>query len=787
MTWRRRGLPMAATVLMLAVLVASGLLADRTFRASLDTRARIEVDELAARYANELEDAIDRRAQLTHGLRAFIGSRWGSPTFDEEFLAFGVRLLDDLPGTRAAQVVVGGRIELSAPEAGNETVRGFDLYQHPDSGIRADLRAAEVLERIVISGPVDFVQGGNGIIARRRVVDSAGRLLAIGQIVFDLAPILREADSAAGVAGLRLALEDNRGRPVVGPDSVFLAHPVLTLVRLPDRVWRLAAVPTDGWGATGRGLVLFRGALALAGLLLVGLTWVMTERQVREATEFAVRSQVSAEEKYARLFQLSPDGVSLTRVRDDRILEVNDSLVTLTGWPREELIGRSSLELGLWADPDHRSAALRELNERGEVHGVETFLRRKDGTRIECSFSSRIVEVDGEQCRLAVTRGIEQQRIYERHLAQGQKLEAIGRLAGGVAHDFNNIITAVLGYNQAAAEALDPAHAVQEDLRQVHMAAERAADLTRQLLTFSRGQVGRPKPVDLEQRVRATVGLLARLVGEDVRLVLDFPEPLPPVKIDPTQLERIIVNLAVNARDAMPGGGTIFIMARPGEAGVELKFQDTGTGILLELQAKIFEPFFTTKDASRGAGLGLSAVYAIVRDAGGRISVDSEPGQGATFKIWFPAMPGTTSVPEVRTRRASAAPLPRGTETILLAEDDPQIRELATRALAGLGYQVLPAENGRVCLLRDAAHSGPIGLLLTDVVMPGLSGPDLALEVRRRHAGLPVLYMSGYTADTQAIERALREGGRLLPKPFTVAELAAEVRRALDRRGEGSG
>ncbi len=773
---------MTATLVMLAVLVALGLVADRAFQVSRDTRERIAVYELAADYANALEDAIDRRAQLTHGLRAFIGSRWGSPSFQEEFQSFGVRLLDGLPGTRAAQVVVGGRIVQTAPVAGNEAVLGFDLYQHSDPGLAADVRSAEVLDGIVVSGPLDFVQGGNGIIARRRVVGSAGELLAIGQVVFDLAPILREADSAAGIVGLRLALGDNRGRPVMGPGAVFSDHPILTQVRLPDRIWRLAAVPTDGWGAAESGLVLFRGGLVLTGLVLVGLTWVATARRVREATATAVRSQASAEEKFARLFQLSPDGVSLTRMRDDSLLEVNDSFVALTGWPREELIGHSSLELGLWDVPEQRADALRELNERGEIHGLESFLRRKDGTRIECSFSSRIVEVDGEQCRLAVIREIEQRRIYERHLAQGQKLEAIGRLAGGVAHDFNNIITAVLGYNQAAAEALDPAHEVQEDLRQVHQAAERAADLTRQLLTFSRGQVGRPKPVDLEQLVRATVGLLTRLVGEDVRLVLDFPEPLPPVKIDPTQLERIIVNLAVNARDAMPGGGTIFMTARSWEAGVELHVRDTGSGIPLELQAKIFEPFFTTKDAGRGAGLGLSAVYAIVRGSGGRVTVESAPGQGATFKLWFPAMPSTTLIPEAGVRRASDAPLPRGTETILLAEDEPQIRELAARALEGLGYTVLPAENGRSCLLRDAAHGGRVGLLLTDVVMPGLSGPDLALEVRRRHPGLPVLYMSGYTADTQAIERALREGGRLLPKPFTVAELATQVRRVLDRR-----
>ena len=782
MTWRRRGLPTAATLVMLAVLVALGLFADRAFRAALDTRERIEVDELAATYANELEDAVDRRAQLTHGLRAFIGSRWGSPTFEEEFQSFGLRLLDGLPGTRAAQVVVGGRIVLTAPVAGNEAVIGFDLYQHPDPGLRTDIRAAEVRDGIVISGPVDFVQGGNGIIARRRVVDSTGRLLAIGQIVFDLAPILREADSAAGIVGLWLALADNRGRPVIGPDAVFSAHPILTQVRLPDRSWRLAAVPTDGWGAAEGGLVLFRGGLVLTGLVLVGLTWVTTRRGVQEATALAIRSQVSAEEKFTRLFQLSPDGVSLTRARDDQFLEVNDSFVTLTGWTREELLGHTSLEHGLWAAREQRAAVLREVTERGEIRGFEAVLRRRDGTSVECSLSSRIVEVDGEQCFLVVTREIEQQRIYQRHLAHGQKLEAIGRLAGGVAHDFNNIITAILGYTQAAADGLDPTHEVQEDLRQVHLAAERAADLTRQLLTFSRGQPGRPRLVDLEEQVRATVGLLARLLGEDVQLVLNFPEPLPPIKIDPTQLERVIVNLAVNARDAMPGGGTLLMVARPQERGIELQVRDTGTGIPLELQAKIFEPFFTTKDASHGAGLGLSTVYAIVRDAGGRITVESEPGHGATFTIWFPAREAGTSPRAAPTRRRSDAPLARGTETILLAEDEPQIRDLVTRALTGLGYRVLPSENGQACLLCDAAHEGPVALLLTDVVMPGLSGPDLALEVRRRHAGLPVLYMSGYTADAEAIEGALREGCRLLRKPFTVAELAREVRRILDRR-----
>lgn len=516
------------------------------------------------------------------------------------------------------------------------------------------------------------------------------------------------------------------------------------------------------------------------GVLLVASLLAIT-REIRRRKEIEEETR-RAEDRFRSLFQLDPDGVSVTLLQSGEVIEVNDSAVVLSGYTREEMMGRSVLDLGLWDSPAQRGQVLEIVQREGVCRNVPVVIRRKDGRRVEIEFSGRLVEVEGKPCLLSILRDVEERRALERQLTQAQKMEAIGRLAGGVAHDFNNIMTAVMGYAQIASETLPPGSPAEDDLREILRAAGRASELTRQLLAFARRQVTQPRPVMLNVLVLETRKLLERLLGEDVDLVTDLAEGLPPVLVDPGQIEQVLVNLAVNARDAMPKGGSLTIVTGRLDGEVLLDVTDTGIGIPTDQQASIFEPFFTTKEHGKGTGLGLATCYGIVRQAGGRIELSSESGRGSRFRVLLPALPEGSlplNTPAQGTRIETLAP--RGGETVLLAEDEPQVRQLALRLLRGLGYQVLVAESGEEGLALAQGTTQEIDLLVTDVVMPGITGEELAVQLRQTRPDIRVLFISGYAEDSDAIERALAEGDAFLPKPFTAGNLARHVREVLDR------
>ncbi len=395
---------------------------------------------------------------------------------------------------------------------------------------------------------------------------------------------------------------------------------------------------------------------------------------------------------------------------------------------------------------------------------------------------------------------ITERKQLEQQFQQAQKMEAVGRLAGGVAHDFNNLLTAILGSADLVLDDLKPNAPEREEIQEIRRAALRAADLTRQLLAFSRQQVISPTVLNPNAVVANMDKLLRRLLGEDVdlRTVLT-PEP-GAIKADPSQLEQVVVNLAVNARDAMPGGGKLTIetqnvdldeeyagghvSAQPGSY-VMLAVSDTGSGMDAVTQARIFEPFFTTKEKGKGTGLGLATVYGIVKQSGGWIWVYSEPGHGTTFKIYLP---------RVTEAAAPAAPSPvlpisvRGSETVLLVEDDEMIRALVQKVLKANGYTTLVAESGPAALRLAGQHDGRIHLLMTDVVMPGMNGREVAERLAPAHAGIKVLYLSGYTDDAIVHHGVLEPGIAFLQKPFTPAVLVRKVREVLDAaHGHGPG
>jgi signal transduction histidine kinase/ActR/RegA family two-component response regulator len=402
------------------------------------------------------------------------------------------------------------------------------------------------------------------------------------------------------------------------------------------------------------------------------------------------------------------------------------------------------------------------------------------------------VAIDRKRADEALRHAVTEHHHLEEQIRQAVKVEAVGRLAGGIAHDFNNILTAILGTTQLLQRELGPEAPHYADVEEIRRAAERAADLTRQLLAYSRRQVLAPRVLDLNAVVRGLDHMLRRLIGEDVELINVLAQQLAPVRADPGQVEQVIVNLAINARDAMPRGGKLtietanidldaaFARAHPGAipgSYVQLRVDDTGAGMDAETRAHLFEPFFTTKSVGKGTGLGLATVYGIVKQSGGYISVDSEPGRGTVFAIFLPR---TTGTPEPPAGPQSPGQPARGTETILFVEDEETVRTLSVRALRRLGYQVLAAPGGTDALLVAKGHKGLIHMVLTDVVMPGLGGRELVRQLAVMRPEMKVLYISGYSDEAITQHGVLDPGTAFLQKPFTPDRLASKVREVLD-------
>ncbi len=446
-------------------------------------------------------------------------------------------------------------------------------------------------------------------------------------------------------------------------------------------------------------------------------------------------------------------------------------------------------------DVEEFQLALKDLRERRlPVWLVETEHQRRDGSRYPVAIAVRYSTAEEPPVYVCIAEDISGRRTLEAMLQQSQKLEAVGRLAGGVAHDFNNILTVIQAAGELALEQIPQDHPAREDVAQMVEAARRAALLTAQLLAFSRRQIIKPGVCSLNDIVSGVRPMLERLLGEDVSLEQRLTVEHDLVLVDAGQIDQVIMNLVLNARDAMPHGGRVTIETALVELSLEyakshptvragphvmLAVSDTGHGMDQETQARIFEPFYTTKAKGVGTGLGLATVFGIVKQSGGNIWVYSEPGQGSTFKIYLPvAVAAPRSVaPEVLALDSA----PRGHETILVVEDDPGIRRLAARILEGKGYRVLLAADGEEGLAVAQAEEGPIHLLVTDVVMPKLGGRGLADRLAMRRPRMRVLFMSGFTDNAIVHHNILDAGLEFLPKPFTSGILLASVRAALDR------
>jgi two-component system, cell cycle sensor histidine kinase and response regulator CckA len=498
-----------------------------------------------------------------------------------------------------------------------------------------------------------------------------------------------------------------------------------------------------------------------------------------------------SESRYRSLVQSAVYGIYRSSV-DGRFLDVNPALIHMLGYDSADEVVKLDPQREVFVEPAEHERLLQEFQRTGCLDSAEVRWKRKDGSVITVRLSGRAAtELDeADQALEIIAEDITERRALEDQFRQAQKMEAVGRLAGGVAHDFNNLLMVVSGYTEVLMEALDQNDPLLVKVQAIQQAADRATTLTRQLLAFSRKQLLELKVVDVNSIVADMERLLRPLIGENIDLTTKLTPNVGHTRADAGQLEQVIMNLVVNAKDAMPDGGRILIQtseADPDTARREhsliepgtyilLSVSDTGAGMDRETQSRIFEPFFTTKEKGKGTGLGLSTVYGIVKQGGGYIFAQSEPGCGTTFRIYLPRVADPADSPRVDKHAQAAA---GGSETVLLVEDEESVRELVRETLKTRGYKVIEASDGIAGMRVSEEYQGNIEILITDVVMPGMSGRELAKRVAAARPNIRVLYLSGYTEDAIIHEGALEPGTGFLQKPFTLQVLARKVREVL--------
>lgn len=523
----------------------------------------------------------------------------------------------------------------------------------------------------------------------------------------------------------------------------------------------------------------------VAGIMGIGRDITKRKQAEKELRE--------SQEKFTKAFYSSPESMMISTLPQGRIIEVNDATLRLWEYDRSEVIGKTTSDLGIWVNPEERAAVIQRVTQTGSIREEKVAFRSKSGRTRQVRISAEIIQSENELCLLSIIRDITEQEALELQLRQSQKMEAVGRLSGGVAHDFNNLLGVIIGYTEFLQEQFEETNPLRKSIDEVLKAGRRAAALTRQLLAFSRQQVLDPKVLDLNVVVPDMEKMLRRLIREDIELVTTLDPELGKVKADQGQIEQVIMNLVVNAKDAMPQGGKLtiktgnFIMEEsfvrqfpyPIKAGpyICITVTDTGIGMDAETRSRAFEPFFTTKEKGMGTGLGLSMVYGIVKQSGGYITVESSPGAGATFNIYLPRSEDVAEPSAAPSETVHAA---GGHETILLVEDEDSLRSLTRHTLESSGYRVLEASDGTSALEISMRHRDAIDLLLTDIVMPGMNGRALAQEMVRQRPEIKVVYMSGYTGQTYSDESPINPGSFFLAKPFSRQVLTAKIREALD-------
>jgi PAS domain S-box-containing protein len=616
---------------------------------------------------------------------------------------------------------------------------------------------------------------------------------------------------ATGVAKVGVWEWDLASNALTWDATMFEIYGIPFVVPMPYEKWSAAVYPEDlpaveatlreAIDEKGRGSADFRIILAdgtVRDVSTVGRV-VLDEhanvsRVIGTAQDITERKKTENKLRQLATIVESSDDAIVSRTLDGTIQSWNGAAERMYEYSAAEAIGKPISILYPHGQRDEIPAILEKIKRGDIVRNFETIRATKDGKQIHIALTvSPIKDVSGRIVGAsAIGRDITESKQMEDMFRQAQKMEAVGRLAGGVAHDFNNMLSVILGYSELLLERADTDGQVRMQCEEIKRAGDRAASLTRQLLAFSRQQVLEPRVLNLNTSVAEIEKMLRRLIGEDIDLRTSLDPTLGLVKADPGQIEQVIMNLAVNARDAMPEGGKLIIETSNTELDDEyalhhppcivgryviLAVTDSGVGMSQETKARIFEPFFTTKELSKGTGLGLSTVYGVVKQSGGYIWVYSEPGQGSVFKLYLPRVDGS----EVQIRPAKSAPeLLAGTETVLLVEDEQSVRALTRNLLEQGGYTVLEADNGAHAVEIAKQHHGPIHLLLTDVVMPGMNGPAVAEMILPIHPEAKALYVSGYSSSFGTQTGLVPAGANLFQKPFSRAALLRKVRNLLD-------
>ncbi|HEY3861332.1 MAG TPA: response regulator [Verrucomicrobiae bacterium] len=558
-------------------------------------------------------------------------------------------------------------------------------------------------------------------------------------------------------------------------------------------VLQLAHALTEKWRLSKE----IRGRLQNLDVLVTERTVELRSANERLTKEIAERVLLESalrlsEERFSKAFKASPIPLAIQSLQHEKYLDTNEGFQLLTGYGRDELLGRAPLELNIWDDPKESTVMLKMLRDRLSVRNMPCQLRTKAQQVRQVLLSAELLDLGGEPFLLTIAQDITEQLIMEGQLRQAHKMEAVGQLAAGVAHDFNNMLTVIQGHTCILRDDCREESAEFKSLQTVSDTAEKAAKLVRQLLAFSRKQVTQMRPLAMHEVICGIAGMLTPLLGEKITLkMIDSPSSLR-IVADRGMLEQMVINCAVNARDAMPEGGVLTLSAevvdidsaaacrnqdaRPGQF-MRLSVADTGHGIKPELQARIFEPFFTTKPVGKATGLGLAAVYGIAKQHSGWVEVESQPGRGATFHIFLPACAAPDSGP-----RPARAHAPQGHESVLVVDDDDDVRDYIVEVLNSRGYHVADANSGKAALERWNENGEAIDLLLTDMVMPGgLTGRQLADSLLAKDPALRVLYTSGYNAGMAGEELSRLVGHDFLPKPYEPDVLLKAVRTCLDR------
>lgn len=671
-------------------------------------------------------------------------------------------------------------LRASAEQRGVALARGLSL-----------IGATAVLENLfVVQEALDGrIVGDSDILSvvvmdRDRMVIAADNPMQIGETLTDAATRHAEAD------GKEFVVEEADAQ---GRKTLVVFEPLRADGTLLGWVRVDLLLQRDWWEVYW---TLLR-ALLVTGVLVVGTLYVflVMVRRLKNALQ-------ASEDKYRQLWETSTDAVVFMDM-ERRIQFTNPAVKDVFGYAPEELIGRDISML--------QSERMREAHREGLARYLRTGVKtvnwratevvglRKDGTEVPIEIAFSDMEVDGQRWFVGFMRDITARKKTEaalqqseERLRQSQKMEAIGKLAGGIAHDFNNLLTVIMGYSDLLMGHAQADSQARRHTEEIRKAAVRAAALTHQLLAFSRRQMLTTKALNLNAVVMGLEPMLRRLIGEEIHLRIVSGQVLGQVQADQIQIEQIILNLVINARDAMSKGGRVTIETANVELGEEyagkqeafqpgayvlVAVSDTGCGMDAETQARVFEPFFTTKEPGKGTGLGLATVYGIVKQSGGYVWVYSEPGLGSTFKVYLPRI---SSASDKTSTDADLNRPPRGTETILLVEDEDMVRGLVSEALKGYGYRVLGASHSDEAFRLSGGHEGTIHLLVTDVVMPGMSGRELAERLTSPRPRMKVLYMSGYTDDAVIRHGVKIEGMSFLQKPFTPDALLRKVRDVLD-------